>query len=63
MQKLGFGEFAERTYVDILMYKPRCVEFLLGSGDDGSPDKGKFTEWAKYKNVEIAAGEKTGDAE
>ena len=28
-QQIGFGEFAEYTYVGILTYKPKYVEFLL----------------------------------
>lgn len=47
----------------ILTYKPKYVEFLLGDGDDGSPEKKKFAEWIQYVDVEIAVGEKTGAAE
>ena len=28
-QNLGFVEFAELAYVEILTYKPRYIEFLL----------------------------------
>ena len=49
--KLRFGYFADRAYLDILKYEPMYVEFLLGEGESGGPDKNKF-----------AVGENTGDS-
>ena len=62
-QKLGFGDCAEYTYVEILTYKPKYVEFLIEDGDDGRLGRQKFTEWAKCKNVGIAVGEEAGAVE
>ena len=61
-RQLGFGEFADRTYVGILTYRPTYVEFLLGDEADVSPEKHKFIARIQYENGEISAGEKTGSA-
>ena len=63
-QKLGFGEFADYTYVGgILTYKPKYVEFLMGEGNRCHLDREKFPEWPIRKNFGIASGEKIGSVE
>ena len=55
-QKLGFGEFDGRTYVDVLKYKPKYIESLLGDIDDGEiPEKKRFTDRIQYSNFAITA--------
>ena len=41
-QKLGFGEFAEYTYMGGLKYKLKYSEFLTEEGDRGHIDRGGF---------------------
>ena len=54
-QKLGFGEFAEYTYVEVLKKKPKYAAF---PSDEGLGDRAamkKFAEWVEQKEVGIIA--------
>ena len=54
-RKLGFGEFAEYTYVEVLIRKPKYAEFRMGEGEKDHADVEKFAEWVAQKEVgEIA---------
>ena len=59
-QKLGFGEFAEYTYVEILTYKPKYAEFLMAQGKRDHIDMEKFLDRAMYKDVGVTADSETG---
>ena len=36
-KKLGFGEYAEYTYVEILAHNPKYLEFVIEEGGRGQP--------------------------
>ena len=54
--RLGFGEFGEYKYVEILAYKPKYAKFLIEEGSPDHIDRGEFPEWAMCKDVGITAG-------
>ena len=63
-QKLGFGEFVGWTYMEILKYKPKYIEFTLGDIDDVEiPETKRFAGRIQYNNVAIVVREKTGSSE
>ena len=62
-QKLGFREFAEYPYVEILTYKPKYVEFLTDVGKRDHIDMKKFPEWVKYGDFGVTADSETGAAD
>ena len=64
LKRSDFGEFSEWAYVDVLTYKPKYIEFLLGDIDDAEiPEKKRFAELIQRNNVAIAVGETTGASE
>ena len=62
-QKLGIGEFAEYTYLEILTYKPKYAALLIEEGNRGHIDMEKFLAWVMRKDVGIAAGDEGGTVE
>ena len=52
------------AYVEVLTYKPKCIEFLLGDIDDAEiPEKKRFTGRIQGSNVAITVDETTGSVE
>ena len=62
-QKLGFGEFAWYTYVEILTYKPQYVEFLTEDGNRGHIDWAEFPDRVMRKDVGNTVGDVDGEVE
>ena len=44
---LGFGEYHDWRYADVMMCKYRYAKYLMGDQDEQRPAKKKFPEWAK----------------
>ena len=44
---LGFGEYHDLSYAEVLMYKYPKAQYLMGDQDEQRPAKKKFPEWAK----------------
>ena len=58
--QLGFGEFAEYTYAEILTYKPKFAEFLIDEGKREHIDMREPPGRAMYKDVGVTTGSETG---
>ena len=62
-QELGFGEYYDWTYVDVLTHKQAYVEYLRKDNYGQCPQKKKFAEWIRWEDEGIISDVNTGAAE
>ena len=44
-QKVGFGEHAKKTYVEVMEMNPKYAEYLMAEGHRGNIEVKKFHKW------------------
>ena len=62
-QTLGFGEYRDWRYADVLMYKYPYAKYLMGDQDEQCPSKKNPAAWTKWKNDGVEEDKRTGDVE
>ena len=61
-RKLGFGEFADWAYAEVIMRNQRYARFTLGGTASRRPGKKRFIDRIRYKEG-ITMGGNTGSVE
>ena len=62
-QKLGFWEYAEWSYVEVIADKRGYLQDLLGETDAQFSEKKRFSERARWKEAGITTDVNTGAVE
>ena len=57
-QILGFGEYSERTYGEVVKKRPTYVEYLMNGRAPDRLDVEQFAEWGKWEMFRYRGGER-----
>ena len=62
-RKLGFGEYADRTYAEVIANRRGYAHGLLGETDIQCPEQKRFAEWARWGEDGIITDANTVEVE